>query len=208
MMRIEVDTYPDLQKRTTVKNPRKPTDYTSAIKASLLKVQTDLGELSFAGSIGDLITNALDQLVGAVAGLTSFTDGLTDWKNSALATVNRVRGAAQTVIRAGQELREFIESVPIEARQVGARFQELNAMTTTPGTLEQIQGMMKEGRDLDEAADRAIIGRTRTTYVAKPGDTWESIAQQFGVGASKLRDANLASPGEPVRVGQEYLIPE
>lgn len=207
-MTIEVDGYPDLAKsRSSTKSKRKPTDYTSAIKAALLNVQADFGSLAFVGSIADLLTNALDKLVGAVESLTSMADGLADFKDSAFATAQRIRGAAKNVIRAGQELRELTESIPVEARQVGAEFDELESMTKTPATTEQIQAMLKEARDLDEAADRAIVGRTKATYVAKPGDTWESIAQQFKVSPDKLRQANLASPGEPVRAGQEYLIP-
>jgi nucleoid-associated protein YgaU len=75
---------------------------------------------------------------------------------------------------------------------------------------EQIQAMMTEAKNLDTAADRAIVGRTKTTYVAKDGDTWEAMATRFYGGpgrANDIRDANLASPGEQVRPGQEYLIP-
>jgi LysM repeat protein len=47
----------------------------------------------------------------------------------------------------------------------------------------------------------------RRTYVVKPGDTPNSIAQQFGVTAADLMQANNISDPRALRIGQELTIP-
>lgn len=210
-MRIEVDIYPDLKKRKTVGALRSPGDYTGAIKAAFLKAQTTASKLLFTGDILDLLDAAFESLLGAVNEIASVTDQLSEWKNAALSKLNRVRGAAANVIRAGQQVREFIDSIPVDAARVGASFNALEAMTQTPSVQYQLQQMLKEARDADETAERAIVGRTKTTYIAKDADTWESMSSKFYGNpnrANDIRDANLAAPGAQVRPGQTYLIPE
>lgn len=210
-MTIEVDVYPHLLKRKPVGKPKKPADYTNAIKSALLQAQAGLASVTFNGNILDALALAFDTVTGFIDDLASVTDGLQELKNGTLSQLNRIRGAAANVIRAGRALREFIESIPVEATQIADRFNELDAMTQTPSTTYQLQQMLKETRDADGAAQRAIVGRTRTTYVAKPGDTWESISAKFYGGpgrAGDIRDANLIGPGEQPKAGQVYLIPE
>lgn len=210
-MKIEVDSYPDLLKKKFVaaKNAS-PTDYTSAIRSALLKAKAGLDDASFPGDVFDAINAVVDAVSEVVDDLTSVTDGLQDFKNAAFGLLNHIRGVAQKTIRKGQELREFVESSSAEYQQIGDSFNELKTQANAPTVQEQLQEMMSAARDLDEAADRAIIGRTKTTYVAKDGDTWESMASKFYGGpgrANDIRDANLASPGEQVQSGREYLIP-
>lgn len=210
-LKIEVDDYPHLTKNDSlIPRAHPPRDYTNAIIAAMLAIGADLKVPTYLGNPLDLITDALDKVTGFVSELASLTDGLTDFKNAAFATLNRIRGAAQNVIRAGLELRKVMESIGPEATAIGDRFNELEGMTKTPSVQEQIRQMTKEARNLDEAADKAIVGKIKTTYVAKDGDTWESISSAFYGSPSRANDiraANLAGPGEQVKPGVEYLIP-
>lgn len=210
-MKVEVDIYPDLlKKRDKLQGTKPPVDYTNLIRASLLNAKAGLDTAAYTGSVLDSIAAAAEAVADVVDNLSNLTDGLSDFKNTAFGTLNRIRGYAQTAIRKGQELREFVESSSDEFRQIGDRFNELQTQVAAPTVTEQLQAMMRESRALDDAASRAIIGRTKTTYVAKDGDTWESIAsmQYGGPGrANDIRNANLAGPGESVQPGREYLIP-
>lgn len=210
-MKVQVDSYPNLfEKRSVPVKSKPPVNYTNLIRHELLDAKAGLDDASFLGSVFDAINAVVDAVSTVVDGLTSITDDLADFKNAAFGTLNRIRGLAQNTIRKGQELRDLIESSSEEFRQIGDRFSELRTQAAAPTVQESLQAMMTEARNLDEAADRAIIGRTKTTHVAKDGDTWEAMASKFYGGpgrANDIRDANLASPGEQVRPGQEYLIP-
>lgn len=209
-MQIEVDDYPGLQKAKAPKKPKPPGDYTQQILAAFRKISTDLDGLEIVGDISELIGTILAQLEGAVSSVVSLADTLAEWKNATFAELNRLRGSAQNVLLFASNLREVVEQTRQEAVAFNDRTQELETLTKGASVTEQIRQMSAQTRNLDAEADRAIIGKLKGTYVAKDGDTWESIStKEYGSPdrANDIRDANLASPGEQVVPGREYLIP-
>lgn len=209
-MLVEVDDYPGLQKGKAPVRAKPPYDYWFALRSLSGTIRQDLEGLALVGDVMDLIGSVLDQLTGAINEVTSIVDTLAEWKNGTFAQLNRIRGAAQNVILFGTNLRELVEQTKQDALAFNARTQELSTLATQASVISQIRAMSTTARDVDAEADRAIIGKLKTTYVAQDGDTWESISTKFfgdSGRANDIRDANLAGPGEQIRPGREYLIP-
>jgi hypothetical protein len=71
--------------------------------------------------------------------------------------------------------------------------------------------LKKKIADNERLIDQFLFGKTVTVYVAKPGDSWESIATQvYGSpdNAPKIRAANGIQYGEMPEAGRQYNIPQ
>ena len=64
--------------------------------------------------------------------------------------------------------------------------------------------------EIDRQSEIAQRGRVLAVYVARGGDSWESVARQFYGGpqnAGKIRDANGVKYGQSPTPGRSYSIP-
>jgi len=57
------------------------------------------------------------------------------------------------------------------------------------------------------AATAVTYATENTRYLVQPGDTWSSIARQFGISTSTILAANFSQNGDTLSIGRELSVP-
>jgi len=125
----------------------------------------------------------------------------------ATAAPGRARPAA-TAEPTGVEIPPLIEAGVTErssstapsGRVTGADAGKIQPLTRTPAAKQGKAAATPRPR----TEDRAPVGEY---YVAREGDTFESIASRYGISAQQIREANRIPAGGSLRTGQQYWVP-
>lgn len=191
---------------------RPPADYTAQILRSLEVVEPIFGTPALPGDIFDAIDDLVSSLTGAVGQVLAAAQQIQSFKDATFAQLNRLQAAVATMGRAARALRETFVSIPQEALTLKDNADASIVLLTSQTTVEeQLLAMLDEGTQMDRAAVVARAGKAKTSYVARTGDTWESISTiQYGRPdrAADIREMNGIAPGANPVPGIEYLIPK
>lgn len=211
VMRLSIDRN-DGTAPPVVRHVKAPQDATAAIQKALSAVTTSIHTAGLPRDLFDIIDNLLNVFTGTVSALTSVASQVRNFKEATFAEINRVFSAVEAVRAAGLSLRESFISSPSDVVAIRGRADDLGQLLRSQATAEeQMRAALAECAEIERSADRARVGRIKTTYTAATGDTWESISRRFYGDvdrANDLREANSAGPGVQPFPGFQYLIPK
>lgn len=194
------------------RNDTLPRNYTEDIVAALNAASAATLKPKLPGNIFDLLTSLVDALTGAVGQVAAIADQIETFKDATFAQLNRAQASIATLGRAARTLRETFAAIPNDALTFVDNADASIELATSQVTVEeQLINMLNETTKMERDIDLAKAGRARGSYVARTGDTWESISSiTFGKPdrAVMIRDINGVAPGQNPVAGTEYLIPK
>ncbi len=187
-------------------------------KTSMLNIQAAIAEawdnaLDVPPTLKVSILDALGALIGsinsAVASVAKIVDQFDSFQRGLVSELRRLRAGLRqlrtSVIKAKNAYNDLVAGTALVSNNSDDLLNFWDAQGTTNAAM--IKAIL-EIEKLDAAARDAERGKIKGVYVAREGDTWESIASQT-LGSSQraddIRRANAAS-GNPVP-GTEYVIP-
>jgi hypothetical protein len=167
---------------------------------------------------GDLKPDFLDTLEEAVSNINGFSASLLRiagdidaFADATFDQLERLRAGAAQMRTAVNTLRGTIDSTQNDAallaRAADTDVQWFATRANTDISTMRILALLEE---LDREAEIARRGRALAVYLARLGDSWESISTQFFGGpdeAGTIRDANGVLYGALPVPGREYQIP-
>lgn len=187
-------------------------------QALQLEILEGVGRIPSLPNVGDLKPSFLDSLDELVSSVNGFSAGLLHLANEfdsfatgTLDQLERLRAGVVQIRTAVNRVRGTVETTANEA-----------ALLSRDASLETVWFSTRAGFDvgtlrilalldeIDREAEIAQRGRVLTVYVARGGDSWESLARQFygsSQNAGRIRDANGVRYGEVPTPGRSYQIP-
>lgn len=161
------------------------------------------------------IFDALDDLVSNVTqfgGLAVRTaNSISNIETAAFNEIERLRAGLHQFKTAVLTLQETIDNLAIDSLVVDRSVEDDIAwLTFQSQSHARTADIVNKVSLADIAAEVAAVSRIKTTYQAKPGDSWESISlAMYGTAdrASDIRDANGVVGGEKPAPGRIYNIP-
>jgi hypothetical protein len=191
------------------------TSLCEALQLEVLKGVGGIPKIPNAGDLKPSFLDTLDDLVSTVNGLSAsllaVAGEFDTFASGTLDQLDRLRAGVAQMRTAVLRIRLTIDTTANEATML-ARSADSDILwfaaraNTDVGTL-RIMALLDE---LDRQAEIAQRGRILQVYVARGGDSWESIARQFYGGpqsAGRIRDANGVKYGEAPKPGRSYSIP-
>lgn len=186
-----------------------------ALQRELLEGVGRIPQLPHAGDLKPSFLDSLDDLVSSVnglsAGLLKLAGEFDTFASGTLNQLERLRAGIAQMRTAMQRIQATIDTSSNEAtmlsRSADSDIQWFAARANNDVSTLRIMALLDE---LDRQAEIAQRGRILAVYVARAGDSWESIARQFYGGpqdAGKLRDANGVRYGETPTPGRSYQVP-
>ncbi|MDB4994875.1 MAG: hypothetical protein JWM74_2307, partial [Myxococcaceae bacterium] len=174
-----------------------------------------LPKLPNAGDLKPSFLDSLDDLVSSVNGfsasLLAISNEFDTFVSGTLDQLDRLRAGVAQMRTAVLKIRGTIDTSSNEATML-ARSADSDILwfsaraNNDVGTL-RILALLDE---IDRQSEIAQRGRVLAIYIARAGDSWESIARQFYGGpqsAGKIRDANGVKYGETPTPGRSYSVP-
>ena len=121
--------------------------------------------------------------------------------NSDIATTYPTRAEVQQVVKdIGSGIGVLQEQIRADQAQLAILTQRVSAVKS-PGKAEK--GGAKEAKIADDSSPAGESG----TYAIKSGDTFRTIAQQYGVGIQALVAANPGIDPRRLKIGQKIKLP-
>jgi hypothetical protein len=159
------------------------------------------------------LIDSLGSLIGsinsAVASVAKIADQMNSFQQGLVSELRRLRAGLRqlrtSVIKARNAYADLVAGTAVVSSNSDDSLAFWNAQGTTGAAM--LSAILEIER-MDAAAREAERGKIKGVYVARDGDTWESIAQQTlgsAERAADIRNANGAT-GNPVP-GTEYIIP-
>lgn len=171
-----------------------------------------VGGVPFATDVLVQLGGYIAILTSAVGQVRSATDTMTSVANATFGEIRKLTGAISTAREAMLNTRRLIETLRPEALRnrldPSDEVKLFEAQATGETSLRQ---MLLDAAELDRQARITKAQRSKTTYQARDGDTWESIStHHYGTPsrAPDLQDANDIEGGQKPRKGAQYNIPE
>lgn len=198
-----------------VYNSRAATDIAEELTAEL---STGAAALTKLKGVGDIKPSFLESLEDTVGNLNSLSASLlrAAYDIDALATgtldqFERLRAGIAQMRTAVNVFRGTFETTANSAA-ITARTSVSDVTWFAQRGVQEISTlrMLELLEELEREADLSVRGSVLTTYVARAGDTWESISTQFFGGpdsAGDIRSANGVRFGEIPFSGRTYQIP-
>lgn len=183
-------------KVTTNLSPADPNaSYNAVVRPGILEgLENAVASVNNAVANVLAVTQTIDSVEKAVVGdLKRLRAGIAQLKTAALSLQNTYESMQLDLVA---QRRTFLSDWSIQAGRADSDLSLVRAL----GTLEE----------LDKRAEIAERGRAFTSYVAKYGDTWESIATALLGGpdrADTIRQANGITAGTLPVPGRSYKIP-
>jgi len=193
-----------------------PTQLCEALQLELLE---GVGRIPSLPNAGDLKPSFLDGLDGLVSNVNTFSASLVRvageidaFASGTIDQLERLRAGVSQVRTSLNKIRGTIETTENDAAML-ARSASIEALWFASRADLDVSTLRALALldEIDRQAEIAQRGRVLTVYVARTGDTWESIARQFYGGpqsAGKIRDANGVRYGELPVGGRSYQIPD
>lgn len=159
----------------------------------------------------DALDSLFSNVAAASAALNKISNEIQTFETASISVLQRFRGAIHQFKTASLALRDAVDSYEIHkalfTRQADADIQWFLFRSQADVDFMLMQDLLA---DADKQAELAERGRATTSYVAKIGDTWESISNiVYGgpSGANKIRQANGIRYGQLPVPGTTYQIP-
>ncbi len=195
--------------------PRPPIAICQALQA---EIDANVDAIPTIPSAGDLRPDFLDSIEESVADINGFSASLINiageidaFTDATFDELERLRANVAQMRTAVHKLRNTIESTENDAallaRAADTDVQWFAKRATLDVSTMRILAFLDE---LDREAELARRARAFAVYVARIGDSWESIATQFYGGpdeAGAIREANGVRFGELPIPGRQYQIP-
>ena len=202
----------DYDKKTVVIfNQSLPTDFGLAIYNDAIPIlKPPLGVPMMQGSIFDALNSLLNLVNNALTDLYNLVSAIDSFEDASFGVLRRVLTMSAALSDNIFAVDEFFAS-----QGVGDILFTQDAEASVNLWLVQtevdiaIQQMLSDNADLQRQVTIALVGRPSTIYVARDGDTWESIAiQVYGApdraGDLYAANGNVAYPN----VGQQCQVPQ
>ncbi len=198
--------------------PGTPESATALCEALQREVTEGLGGIPKLPNAGDLKPSFLDSLDDLVSSVNEFSASLLkvagEFDTFVAGTLNQLErlraGVAQTrtaVLRVRATIDTSTNEATMLSRSADSDILWFSARANNDvGTL-RILALLDE---IDRQSELAQRGKVLAVYIARAGDSWESVAQQFyggPQGAGKIRDANGITYGAAPTPGNSYQIP-
>lgn len=159
--------------------------------------------------------DVLDGLVSTIASYTNIfltlANQIDNIKKATFSEMRRLRGAIHNIRTAQLQLLATLESTPSEELVFTQEsYFMIQAQAYRMNTRVAIDNSLAILADLERLIDLEERGMVATSYTAKQGDTWESIAVTvYGdpTKFNKLRLANSIKYGEQPVPGRTYQVP-
>jgi hypothetical protein len=161
------------------------------------------------------VFDALDDLVSKVTqfgGLAiSVTNSISNLETATVNEIERLRAGLHQFKTAVLTLRDTVDNIRIDSLIIDRSVEDDIAwLTFQSKSNSQTNRMLSTISVLDAAAESAGAQKIKTTYQAKPGDSWESISMaMYGTAAraNDIRSANGIKGGEKPVPGRIYNVP-
>ncbi len=171
--------------------------------------------LGLPGNVGGALVESFDSLVtlltSTAGSFQKAANSISDVEKAAFGELNRLASVSNQMQGACGALRESYTNVPTDVLLLRERAGE-NARTwkAQSATEAALRDLAAEMADVRVAVQLATRGSASRTYVARQGDTFESISTQFYGApsrASDIRAANNVPVGQNPIPGVDYLLP-
>lgn len=171
---------------------------------------------NFPGNVAGTFNEALEGPIDAVASVTGSlatgAQGIADFEKATAGQLNKFSASLHQTKTAVLTLKGAYVNAHADTALVQERMNDNVALWSSQTVVEELVRetlafIAKEQRRIKVA----LTGKTKTTYVAKRGDSWESISTAFfgtPARAGDIREANSTQAGESPIPGREYLIPK
>lgn len=171
-----------------------------------------------APNAGDLKPSFLDSLDDLVSSINTFSASLVriagefdTFASGTMDQLERLRSGVVQIRTAVNRVRGTIDTTTNDAALL-SRSADMDVLWFSARADIEVSTLRSLALldEIDRQAEIAQRGRAMTIYVARGGDSWESIARQFYGGADKagqIRDANGVRYGEIPTPGRSYQIP-
>lgn len=146
----------------------------------------------------------------AAATIETIVQPIQSFATAAFGSLSRILTNLEQIRDNVLAIREVYASMSAQALAFKGR-----AVKTYQGflTRTKVETQSKEtltvAAQMQEEVDKARVAKIKTTYIAKPGDTWDSISSKFygsADRANELREANGVGAGVQPQPGVEYFI--
>jgi hypothetical protein len=191
--------------------PPSPRDSMLVIQQALLSVNDLAGLPSLRPTVLDALSNAISTVGAATGALVAAVNQLQSFEQAVAGELQRLRAAIGQARTAVLGLRNLVATTKNDGVSIQRSFSndvlagKLFARLDV-GTMMALAAMDR----LDREAAIVEQGKLKTSYVAKRGDTWESISTRSYGGpekADELRRANGVRYGEQPQPGRTYQVP-
>lgn len=187
-------------------------------KTSMLNIQLAIAHawdsaLDVPPTLKVSIVDALGALIGsinsAVASVAKIVDQFDSFQRGLVSELRRLRAGLRqlrtSVIKAKNAYNDLVAGTAMVSNSSDDSLNFWDAQGTTGVAMLKA---IAEIERMDAAAREAERGKIKGVYVARDGDTWESIAQQTLGSSQRAGDVRKANGelGNPVP-GTEYIIP-
>lgn len=217
ILRLLIDEDEFESHKPTIKdNSRLVADTTAEIQAWLNTAAPQMAHsLPSLDAVTGEIFDSLDDLISNVtqfgAAAISIANSINNVETAAFNELERLRAGLHEFKTAVLTLRDTVDNISIDSMIVDRSVEDDIAwLTFQSSSNKQTTDLLNKIAIADAAAEVAAALRIKTTYQAKPGDSWESIAlAQYGNAsrAGDIRDANSIKGGQQPIPGHQYNIP-
>jgi hypothetical protein len=163
------------------------------------------------GTLLDSLSILTDAVSGAIGTFSTAVSAIGDFKDATFSQLNAAVTAARRARQATIALRDTFCSLPLDVATFRNDAKEAIVFLTSQITCETSSRQLLDSFEtVERSAAVTKAGRTRTTYVARDGDTWEGISMIYYFDPSRgndVRDANAVVAGAPPTPGVEYVVP-
>ena len=201
--------------RSALVIPRGPQALCQALQAELDANVSVVPSLPNAGDLKPDFLDSLEELVGSINGfsasLLNIAGDIDAFVDATFDQLERLRAGVAQMRTAVNRLRGTMETTQNDAALLArAADTDVQWFATRASLDVSTMRLLAFLEELDREAELSRRSRLLASYVARLGDSWESIATQFFGGpdeAGTIRGANGVLYGSAPVPGREYQIP-
>lgn len=164
------------------------------------------------GQIFDTLDDLISNVTSVGATVISLSNSISNLETASFNEVERLRAGLHEFKTAVLTLQETVDSISIDSMLIDRQIEDDIAWLSYKSTAAvHTNRVLDITAVADKVAEQATASKIKTTYQAKPGDSWESISMdQYGTPdrASDIRSMNGIKGGEPPIPGRRYNIPK